>query len=436
MRLWGCTYSNLSNNRVHDNGIAHDSTFAYWPGIELLEGAANFHCNDVSENEGPGLHVMPQGFAYMGNGAARNKFRDNMQALNILGTDLGEIFEDNGNADLRCGENTIRDTSNAHMLIYLSPYMPPDNRDFGFNYWGTTDTNSIRSRLTGHPIIAPIMTTPLTCTDSAEYLQCALEEEYSVFFQGWEDEMSGQFAEAITQYESYLAQYPHGKYEALVIDRLLFCKKAVQWSWANIRSYFLQMAQDSSKDSSFAALCKANAAWCLIELDDWDHGQSELESLLDPNLKEYAFLSVSLKKLLAELKADDSSFLDEAAEPFDAKLERVDQALNDLLAGRRGSGGTPGTDLAVVPTKYVLYQNYPNPFNPVTTIRFDVPEATHVQVKIFNTLGQTVATLVNEDRQAGAYHVEWNASEAASGLYVYQVKAGNFVDTKKMLLLK
>ena len=94
-----------------------------------------------------------------------------------------------------------------------------------------------------------------------------------------------------------------------------------------------------------------------------------------------------------------------------------------------------------IPTSYSLYQNYPNPFNPTTVIRFDLPENANVEVNIFNTLGQLVTTLLNEERAAGAYNVAWDARsssgvEVAAGLYIYQIKAGSFTDSKKMLLLK
>jgi hypothetical protein len=96
---------------------------------------------------------------------------------------------------------------------------------------------------------------------------------------------------------------------------------------------------------------------------------------------------------------------------------------------------------AEAPSEYVLFQNYPNPFNPNTEIRFSLPQAAHVELKIFNTLGQLVTTLADEMHPAGSYTLTWNGQNhsgiaMASGLYVYQIKAGNFVSAKKMLLMK
>ncbi|MCH8033587.1 MAG: T9SS type A sorting domain-containing protein [Bacteroidetes bacterium] len=87
-------------------------------------------------------------------------------------------------------------------------------------------------------------------------------------------------------------------------------------------------------------------------------------------------------------------------------------------------------------TDYVLEQNYPNPFNPSTTIKFGIPVKNNVVVKIYNSLGVEIATLVNEVREAGSYEIQFNANNLSSGIYYYKIESGNFVETKKMILLK
>lgn len=88
------------------------------------------------------------------------------------------------------------------------------------------------------------------------------------------------------------------------------------------------------------------------------------------------------------------------------------------------------------PTAFVLYQNYPNPFNPSTTVRFEVGGLGFVSLKVYNLLGQEVATLVNDELEPGQYDVLWNADGVASGVYVYRLSAGSFTESKRMLLLR
>lgn len=90
----------------------------------------------------------------------------------------------------------------------------------------------------------------------------------------------------------------------------------------------------------------------------------------------------------------------------------------------------------VAPKEFALYQNYPNPFNPSTTINFQVPVTAQVTLKVFDVLGNEVITIVNEVKQAGSYDVTFNGAGLSSGVYFYQLKARNFIDTKKLTLIK
>jgi hypothetical protein len=81
-------------------------------------------------------------------------------------------------------------------------------------------------------------------------------------------------------------------------------------------------------------------------------------------------------------------------------------------------------------------QNYPNPFNPTTKIQYSLPEVANVKLSVYNSMGQEVIQLVNENQSAGKYIVDFNAQNLQSGVYLYRLQTSKFVDTKKMLLLK
>jgi len=88
------------------------------------------------------------------------------------------------------------------------------------------------------------------------------------------------------------------------------------------------------------------------------------------------------------------------------------------------------------PVDYALYQNYPNPFNPITTINYALPKTVHVNLKVYNLLGQEIATLVNKEMPMGINRVVWNAGAIPSGIYFYKIMAGNFQKINKMIVIK
>jgi hypothetical protein len=106
------------------------------------------------------------------------------------------------------------------------------------------------------------------------------------------------------------------------------------------------------------------------------------------------------------------------------------------------SKGDPEFDLenpevmAVAPAEFALDQNYPNPFNPSTRIKFQVPSSGFMSLKMYDVLGREVATLVNEELKAGSHEATFDATGLASGVYYYQLRAGEFTQTKRLLLLR
>jgi photosystem II stability/assembly factor-like uncharacterized protein len=133
--------------------------------------------------------------------------------------------------------------------------------------------------------------------------------------------------------------------------------------------------------------------------------------------------------------------------PGDPDLYSVDAVSSRLvwISGESGEilhttngGGITAVEFVheELPARFELEQNYPNPFNPTTTINYQLPANSHVTLKVYNVLGKEVATLVNEDRKAGYHDVTFDASQLASGMYVYRLTAGGFTASKKSLLLK
>jgi hypothetical protein len=127
----------------------------------------------------------------------------------------------------------------------------------------------------------------------------------------------------------------------------------------------------------------------------------------------------------------DYSFVDEniSSGKYSYRLKQID---ND---GQFEYSKTIEVNLGT-PQKFELSQNYPNPFNPSTTIKFTMPEAGNIKLTLYNILGQEIKTLVDGFKEAGVYNIDFNASELNSGIYIYKIESGSFVQTRKMTLLK
>jgi S-formylglutathione hydrolase FrmB len=129
-----------------------------------------------------------------------------------------------------------------------------------------------------------------------------------------------------------------------------------------------------------------------------------------------------------EFQSFSGSHMNQLGSRFTIAFQFLDSVMNKTVGIFEG--------LPFQPATFHLYQNYPNPFNPSTKIQYAVSSRQLVTLKIYDLLGRELATLVNEEKSAGSYEVRWNAANLPSGVYFYQLKAGSYTATKKLLLLK
>jgi len=120
----------------------------------------------------------------------------------------------------------------------------------------------------------------------------------------------------------------------------------------------------------------------------------------------------------------------------DNKIDEIHESNNKGWKILSYQGATDVKDDKAVLEAYELSQNYPNPFNPTTTIEYKIPESGLVTIKVYDILGREVQTLVDQQLPAGFYETQFDGSNLASGIYFYRIKAGKFVQTKKLMLLK
>jgi len=152
--------------------------------------------------------------------------------------------------------------------------------------------------------------------------------------------------------------------------------------------------------------------------------------------------SINQKSFVVNLQGINSE-LKIRTENLNATIKIFDPVSGNLISQSTGNEISIKNNLNKIrieieklPVDYVLYQNYPNPFNPTTSIIYQLKDEGFVQLKVFNSLGQEIATLVNEKQNAGKYEIKFDASRLPSGIYFYSIRVNDFVQTKKMTLLK
>jgi hypothetical protein len=121
----------------------------------------------------------------------------------------------------------------------------------------------------------------------------------------------------------------------------------------------------------------------------------------------------------------------------DAGVQNTGWYVDDIkITNYQGPPTGIGNLTGIIPDKYSLEQNYPNPFNPTTNIKFALPKSGFVKLTIYDITGRAINTLLNETKEAGSYSILFNGENLASGVYYYKIESNNFVDTKKMILIK
>jgi hypothetical protein len=180
-------------------------------------------------------------------------------------------------------------------------------------------------------------------------------------------------------------------------------------------------------------------------------GRVEMIARARQQLMALLFNVASAKISLTKLISEDSATLSQAITYCDYLIDDPDggHELAKDICDVINNGGTVAAGLIPLdiediayrrsvsqPYSFSLLQNYPNPFNPTTEISFSLPNASDVKLEVYNVMGQKVTTLLNRHLEAGHHSVVWDGSDAASGVYLYHLQAGDIVDTKKMVLLK
>jgi len=378
-----------------------------------------------------------------------------------------EIYLSASNIVLREGCNEIRDDRTAtpmlNTLLLMNGSMVGGGRqlDARNNYWGTTTPTNSRFGLLsvlitpyyGDPCPVPdgsggseevlvLKTSSGEVVDSISAaeglpenfttLQSSYSEADNYFATGSVDLAKPLYEQIVSS--NYSAEEKLPAYNKLYTIGNLTGEEENYFT--ALQNTFDEIA-NTETDTLLKKIYKQNSIKCDVSKEEYLTAISKFDNIIqqNPNSEEAVYAEIDIITNALNLdttnsqlgKMGNGKYLVKGTSDYLSKL-------NDILQSKFGINSEEKEQ--IIPKEYSLYQNYPNPFNPVTTIKYDLPKDGLVSLEIFDILGRKITTLVEEYRTAGSYEQVFNASSLASGVYVYKLQAGDFISSKKMILLK
>jgi len=247
-----------------------------------------------------------------------------------------------------------------------------------------------------------------------------------------------QYSQAKQEYEGIIQNYGNSN-ESIQAYNRLYTITSLTNSFPSVfnqlKDYYLQKATNQT-DSLMIGTLKHLSDLCLVSAEEYLPAINNFDEIAQQNPNTDIALYRQIDALTTSLLVPQDSSLNKGilGKYSVENLSDYTNKLSELLKTRGKSGLKSNEEL--IPTEFTLYPNYPNPFNPTTTIKYDIPKTNDVSLIIYDILGRKVKELVNEKQQPGRYEVQLNASNLASGIYIYQLISDKYISSRKMILLK
>jgi hypothetical protein len=433
--FWQWDYSDcnpIDPPRIEENIITFNGSQQGTSGLSLWGTRASLICNLIAHN-------LPFQMEVWDNAAIQLGYSSQ------TGLGWNKFYSANTAVKLQRGTMVYKDGNNMCSVNAPFPFMSATapNNAVGYNYW--SEVNPWRFQPPGFFTANPMYDTtnvPLCGQLDNPRTLDPIEESYIAVRQA---EERNDDSTAYSTLSEMLAvnDYEGASFQTFTQLELLFLTgMRGDEALDSLRSR-LRMLADTCNQSSVRIAASFNAVKTQIyggSADSAMAGFSLIASQLNSPLDSVTALVDSALVAFAAEQPSTQAIGPIAGRKIEASRTHVDWSQQQINYLHRLLNSESGRRLTM-PLSYTLYQNYPNPFNPNTEIKFDLPENIHVKLKIFNTLGQHVTTLVDEVRAAGAYRLLWDSKDShgmtvASGVYIYQLIAGNFSDAKKMALIR
>ncbi|MDP2365502.1 MAG: T9SS type A sorting domain-containing protein, partial [Ignavibacteria bacterium] len=459
-------FMHSSNGQIRRNIIT-----GHLNGIELGNSSPNIALNSITENKEYGLYVGSNSIPNLGNtsfdeeGYPLTGYNDISENGDCGLNAESEIFLSKAYIQLSKGCNTIADDRYGPSLqcdytFLIDGYGVDDVIYAEYNYWGNHPIyGNDPSQRFGENVnveYGEYWNEPCSYTPSTNYFLVKsytgsvidtvyssgvlafplieIEQAYSLSDKNY---FSGNYSVANQGYSSIANNFGTTRLSLKAFTRLFQIQKLVNASsqeFTNLSNYYSSKLSGIT-DSLMIQVLLHLKDLCLVAEGEYVSAINRFETLANENPDTDLAFYLGLNALTTSLLLDSSSVLGKVSSKFIAYgTGDYNDKVKILFNKRRGINLESST--AQIPTKFELYQNYPNPFNPTTTIKFDLPKDGLVKLEIFDILGRKITTLVNEQRTAGSYEQVFDASSLASGVYVYKLQAGDFINSKKMILVK
>jgi parallel beta-helix repeat protein len=266
----------------------------------------------------------------------------------------------------------------------------------------------------------------------------SLPADQLLFMQGMKQELLGNFSSAVDIYKNVITGYRDSLSAISSMKRLLKCSDRLNsdsTAYGQLRSYFLNLASNNQNDTNFAYIARELSTKCLVRLKKYADAITEYENSISGSNDSLHILNAELNiietYMIMTQHGDAPGFTGRLANLKPSSAMDGYKKLKEKLYKLKDKPVTTN-----LPVKFSLSQNYPNPFNPLTKINYSVPNSVKVTLVVYDILGRVVRSLVNEFKEAGKYEITFDGTGLASGVYFYKIEAGNFVDSKKMVLVK
>jgi parallel beta-helix repeat protein len=412
------SYAKLLENQIRENG-------GY--GLECLGSSPLLYCNNFQNNGVGEMGLFKESYPVLwaeGYGVGANSFMNDAQTLITMESSAPIVVK---------GRNDFYLGAYGYFMADLSE--KPVKHDLSDNYWNPE--LKLELLYPSDPNVwtwGGVAESPSNCgTPKGELMGLA----GSLFEDGFAAEMSGDIGLAQTKYTQLLTQYPDSAWSMIAAARLFETQRHLDSAYTTLKAFYDTLASNHSEDTLLANAAQALATRLWVEDGQFDPALVTYQQVMQnpPSSVDsvYAALDYSVTALRAQIE-DSGGNLDSYVPSVSA------MSIRHLVGLVRTTLPTPPPihheGYRLPPSNFVLAQNYPNPFNAVTTIRYYLPEASRVTLEVYNITGQHVATLTDGVESNGYHVVHWDASSVASGVYVYQIRAGSFVDSKKMMLIR